>query len=305
MRSRRLRSRRSFWESPVTLFARFPSGDSFSKGITVKGTVNGIAGSFEIAVEEASNEGLPVALLWARERIRDLEEGDDANLSKGSRQVRKQKELRDNTIIDLSKRFNLISQLTSFVAVEEREEKDQATGEMVLREVPALVTMGWHGFGNILGDRRQAIFPSPPPPNYDCLSMPVGDYERRLMPERNSERRYDRESHIQFSICREVSSRRVGTISNKLDAKHGESGRIDDLLHILSLQKAHGGIEIDDQAAFILGLDINVMNQMAEEIEMITDSDKFILLSTAVVLVTLEKLFAIQRQIWEPIDPKE
>ena len=94
-----------FLGSPVTLFARFPSGDSFSKGITVKGAVNGIPRSFEIAVEEASNEALPVALLWARERIRDLEEGNDAKL--GSRQVRKQKELRDKTIIDLSKRFNL------------------------------------------------------------------------------------------------------------------------------------------------------------------------------------------------------
>ena len=97
---------------------------------------------------------------------------------------------------------------------------------------------------------------------------------------------------------------RVRTISNELDATHDESRRIDDLLHILSLQKAHGGIEIDDKAASILGLDLGVMNQMAEEIEMITDSDKYILLSTAVVLVTLEKLFAIQRQIWEPIIQK-
>jgi Ca-activated chloride channel homolog len=291
-----------FLGSPVTLFARFPSGDSFSKGITVKGALNGIARSFEIAVEEASNEALPVALLWARERIRDLEEGDDANLRKGSRQVRKQKELRDSTIIDLSKRFNLVSQLTSFVAVEEREEKDQATGEMVLREVPALVTMGWHGFGSVLGHIRQAFASCDY--NLAMPAMPVGDYERRLRPERNYERRSDRESQIRFSICREVSNRTVKTISKKFDAKDDESRRIDDLLHLLSLQKAHGGIEIDDQAAFILGLNLNEMIDMAEEIEMITDSDKFILLSTAVVLVTLEKLFAMQRQIWEPMVQK-
>ena len=183
-----------FLGSPVTLFARFPSGDSFSKGVTVKGAVNGIPRSFEIAVEEASNEALPVALLWARERIRDLEEGNDAKL--GSRQIRKQKESRDKTIIDLSKDFNLLSQLTSFVAVEEREEKDQATGEMVLREVPALVTVGWHGSGNILRHRPPAAFPGPRFADA-CLSLP----------DRYCELRSEREEpRCQFSLHSEHQS---------------------------------------------------------------------------------------------------
>ena len=73
------------------------------------------------------------------------------------------------------------------------------------------------------------------------------------------------------------------------------------MLHILSLQKAHGGIEIDDKAASILGFDLGLMNQMAEEIVI---TDKYILFSTAVVLVALEKLFTAQRQIWEPIIQK-
>ncbi len=278
-----------FLGSPITLFACCPSGDLSPKTITVKGTVNGVLRSYKLAVEEASDESLPVALLWARERLRDLEEGSDAK--QGSKQVWKQKESRDKVIIELSTRFNLISRLTSFVAVEKREEKDQATGEMLLREVPALVTVGWHGRGNILAHRPPAAFPGPQ------LS-----YDLRML-ERTHECLDAEESGIQFSLFK-LSKRSFSKRSEKVDLRGGQSEPIDDLLHILSLQKAHGGIEVDDKAASILRLDLGLMTRMAEGVEVTACSDKYILLSTAVVLVVLEKRFATQRQIWEPIIQK-
>ncbi len=51
-------------------------------------------------------------------------------------------------IVSLSKKYRVLSSLTSYVAVETRKEKDKAKGEIVLRKVPVMVTMGWHGLGS-------------------------------------------------------------------------------------------------------------------------------------------------------------
>jgi len=82
--------------------------------------------------------------------------------------------------------------------------------------------------------------------------------------------------------------------------KAAESGRIDALLHILSLQRPEGGIDLDEKSALVLGIDLCEMRNTARQIIVGIDLDKCILLSTAAVLVALEKHFASERLLWEP-----
>ena len=137
-----------FLESPVTIFARGKAGDFAGDCITVKGKVNGKERNWRVEVVETDHESLPLPLLWARERIMDLEESGD---ERGSRQVDRKKSKQQQAVLEISKRYGILSQSTSYVAVEERDEKDKTRGEVVLRKVPVLVTVGWHGAGSLFG----------------------------------------------------------------------------------------------------------------------------------------------------------
>ncbi len=273
-----------FLGSPVTVLACSESGELLPENIVIKGLLNGSPRLWEIAVEEADGDTLPLALLWARERIRDIEEGSDASLSRGSRQTRKQADPREKTLIDLSQRFNLLSSLTSFVAVESREERDRITGEVVLREIPTLVTIGWHGIESIRSSGmvyedarscRRSLHAQP------CLHS--------AMPSIMSE--------TSLSLFHSASP---GVSAPQRTMKAAESGRIDALLHILSLQRPEGGIDLDEKSALVLGIDLCEMRNTARQIIVGIDLDKCILLSTAAVLVALEKHFASERLLWEP-----
>ena len=94
----------------------------------------------------APHAGSLVAALWARQTIRDLEEGRSAlHPRRGSRQKRGRSadDRVKEEIVRLGTAYGLVSRHTSFVAVEEREEL--VDGEMVLRKVPVALTRGWHG----------------------------------------------------------------------------------------------------------------------------------------------------------------
>lgn len=273
-----------FFGSPVTLLARSLSGKSFPEKVTVRGLLNGNPESWEIAVEEADGDTLPLAILWARERIRDLEEGSDASQPRGSKQIRKQTESREKTLIDLSQRFNLLSSLTSFVAIEEREERDLTTGEVVLREIPTLVTIGWHGMGSVRWTgmvHQRAASPPQSFPGHVAMSLP--DPSRRA----------------EFSLSYDYLASPSQSLRRRT-SRSAKSERIDDLLHILSLQRADGGIEIDEKSASLLGIALGEIRHSAKQIIVGIDLDKVILLSTAAVLVALERHFASERSYWEP-----
>jgi Ca-activated chloride channel family protein len=137
-----------FLESPVTIFAKGNAGVFSQDWVTVNGKVDGRERTWQVEVLEANHENLPLPLLWAREKIRDLEESGD---ERGSRQADRKKSKQQQAIVEISKRYGVLSQSTSYVAVEQREEKDKTTGEVVLRRVPALVTVGWHGMGACSG----------------------------------------------------------------------------------------------------------------------------------------------------------
>jgi Ca-activated chloride channel family protein len=90
---------------------------------------------------ERASAGGPLPVLWARERIRELEDGE----RRGSAQQRGGLERRKAAIVELATRYGLASSETSFVAVEERPADARATEPAALRRIPVALTRGWGG----------------------------------------------------------------------------------------------------------------------------------------------------------------
>ncbi len=100
-----------------------------------------------------------VAILAARARIRELEEGSDWLSARGSQQKYRKATADRNEIIALSLRYGLMSRETSFVAVERRE--TPVIGDVKLRKVPVALTTGWGGLGQPLGRSSPYSFDMP------------------------------------------------------------------------------------------------------------------------------------------------
>ena len=136
---------------PATLFAKLGKG-TFPEKVWLEGKMDGKPVAWEVEVILSDEPTLPIPILWARERIRDLEgkiNGRDARRREGKadecREFLKQK------VIAISRTYGLLSQETDFVAVEERAEADKTVSLAAVRKVPVLVTAGWHGI-NVLRD---------------------------------------------------------------------------------------------------------------------------------------------------------
>ena len=234
--------------------------------------------NWEIPVIETGIGRLPVPVLWARERIRDLEESKDALMTTGSRQVRKKTIPWQEAVIELSKAYGLLSRLTSYVAVEERKEEDKTTGELVLRKVPSLVTYGWHGMD---GMGRTGMPPMATQFSYSP-SAPAIIYSK--FPDKS-------EFAKDYSVMDEFSHIPDGS------AKGKGSKRVDLLMNLLSLQCATGGFDLDSKTAKEIGFSFSTLEQIAGNSPGDPDQNLRIL-STAVILEILEVHFQSERFTW-------
>ena len=113
--------------------------------VTLTGTLAGEPFRTEVNLApQSATEGLTIGSLWARARIRDLEEHPDFFSARGSQQ-RRPRDTRDPAaeIAALGVRFQLCSRETSFVAIEHREVP--TTEQAQLRRIPIMLTNGWGG----------------------------------------------------------------------------------------------------------------------------------------------------------------
>jgi len=147
--------------TPLTVFARVPAarrapgeGDrsaaaGSARPVQVTLTATGPDGETRLTAaadlgRAAADEAVP--RLFAREAIRDLEEGRGAVVGGGSRQRDRQEARVKDTIVSLATRYALMSSYTSFVAVEKRdagEASDLPPAE--LRRIPVALLKDWHG----------------------------------------------------------------------------------------------------------------------------------------------------------------
>ena len=77
--------------------------------------------------------------------------------------------------------------------------------------------------------------------------------------------------------------------------------REDVLLAILSLQRAEGGMELDDLVAGSLGVSLKEIKTAAKQVRAGVKVDQFLLISTAIVLEVLRLNFPVERPVWEGV----
>jgi Ca-activated chloride channel family protein len=273
-----------FLDRPMTIFARCPDGAQSRGKLTLKGKIDGRERRWEIQVVDADPKGLPVPVLWARERIRDLE-GDGRAAGGGSGQAERKLGRRNKEIVAISKQYGLISGLTSFVAIEERKQKDKATGKIVVRKVPTLVTVGWHGMEGLLdrqGDARPSLA------GFMALSP-----EDSVHPRLRSLRRVRR-----MSCYMELPPERLSAEERR------EKRRTNLLSAILVFQRADGGFELEWTVVKSLGIKMEDLESIARTIKASGRINRFRALCTALVMKVLALHFGVERPRWNGVTRK-
>ncbi len=270
-----------FGGSPVTVCCKQEdsgrkAGKVAAGTLSIKGKLGGRSRKWELEIVDLKAPDLPIPALWARERIRDLEGSGGESAERGSRQTERKARMIRDTIVLLSRKYGVLSSLTSYIAVEKRQEKDTATGERGLRKVPVLVTMGWHGIGSVTGARPMVMYHMP----VDAMgSTPRAGHSRKLiMPARGE----------MMQAYREIGAGRI-----RATRKPGSSAT-DILTEIFSLQDVDGSFEISAKVARMLGIKVAELRKAAKGINADSDVDRFRVLSTAVILKVLAVHFPAQ-----------
>ncbi len=142
----------------VTLFGRVAGGEKGSA--TLSATIGGEEVQSVVFLEASDGSGGPstvagaIATLWARRKIRELEESDAWTGRGGSgqrdRKAGKPEERRreiEGQLVELGKSFGLVSSATSYVLADERSGAQRAETRARLLRVPGQLTRGWGGHG--------------------------------------------------------------------------------------------------------------------------------------------------------------
>ncbi len=261
----------------ISILARIADGRGLPEEVTISGKAGSTNKMFTLNMQEICGGNIPVPLLWARESIRDLEEGTTGISDRGSKQTQRKENRIKEKIIEISKEFGLISRETSFVAIEKREEKDRTMGEVVLRKVPVNLTDGWHGVGS---------------PGFQSQLPRINLFMHAMQPS----------SPDSAYISEELS--REGSLSENVSMEPRRYTAQDILLMILSLQRAAGGFMITRDAASILGIDFSDIKERSKIITVEETIDRFILLSTAIILMLLKKKFDHMKDSWSAVVQK-
>jgi Ca-activated chloride channel family protein len=120
----------------LTVFARVESGSTDHVELAAGGATFRVP----LDLERPEADG-PIPTLWARECIREL---DDLESRGGSQQRRAEADQRRRArLVELGTRYGLVSSATSFVAIEERADKDRTNQPAELRRIPVALTTGW------------------------------------------------------------------------------------------------------------------------------------------------------------------
>ncbi len=123
----------------VSCFGRFQ--DSGPGQVSL--TVGGKSWTLPIRPEDATEDFL-VPTLWARHRIRDLESGLTGRGGSFQRLKTKERRRREE-MVELGRRYGLLSSATSYVAIEERPPGERSDLVAELRKIPVALTTGWGG----------------------------------------------------------------------------------------------------------------------------------------------------------------
>jgi hypothetical protein len=103
----------------VSIFARITGVVAEHESVKIAGETRSGFRTWDIGLS-VFDEGMPIPILWAREKIRDIEEGN----IQGSRQRERTDRKSSQDIIEISSKFGIVSSETSFIGIERRSESE-------------------------------------------------------------------------------------------------------------------------------------------------------------------------------------
>jgi hypothetical protein len=163
--------------------------------------------------------------------------------------------------------------------------KDKQTGEVVLRRVPTLVTIGWHGVGSVRGVQA-AISGYGPGVKMQKVMMADMSMPARPFPPPCSS----------FLPDVAVGKARMGEVMS-LRSDGGAPTDMDLLMELLSLQRVDGGFDLDEAMLERLGIEPADVAAAAKAVPGDRNAARRAL-HTAIVLAVLETRFADERGTW-------
>jgi Ca-activated chloride channel family protein len=200
--------------------------------------------------------GTTVATLAARARIRELEESPEWAGARGSRQQDRKAAGVSREIVELAKKYSLISRETSFVAVERRT--TPVVGEIALRRIPIALTSGWGGVSRLVGASAHWQVASAPMQHMSRLTVDAVD----LHPTAETVRLWDMARRTTGSTLDKFTRFTGGLGAGQPDEGHTLSQlrrhrqTPTGLSALVNLQRANGSWDLTEDLARAIGHDL-------------------------------------------------
>ena len=285
----------AFFGQTTSIFARLKAGSGANARVRITGDTRSGARSWAVPLEPVPRE-LPIPLLWARETIREIEEG--RNVAAGSRQQERRKEKSRQEIIALSRQYGIVSSETSYVGIEKRADADRSTEEMELRKVPVMLTAGWGGVSSSGVDQGAAVFCRVMNPS----AVLFGEKDHNLtlsllQDDTGGSGGTSESSHAYDTLKGPFYS--IQSFMKKAHPARRAAQEEDLLLALLSCQQAGGGFAVAGSLLKKVGL--AELRGLAKEITIKNKGDKVMLLVTLAVLLVLEMRFEARKGEWESV----
>jgi Ca-activated chloride channel family protein len=277
----------------LRVFARIPG--KLPETVALKCNTPAGPRSWSVPVRDAPDPAGVLPSLWARAMIRALEEEDGVQQSATTITARSAK---GKQLIDLSKRYNLLCCLTSFIAIEHRSLEDRNEGKPELRRVPVMLAAGWGGV-EALADRSvdagslmssmpapaQFLSLAPAPPAARGGGAPAGAGMAAA-----------------FGLVRRAFG---GGTPPPAQASEAESlAPTDPLIQLLARQDAHGSFESVSAAElrtwaarFDVGAMLNAIDELFDQAKL-PAAPRSKIRQTLLVLLVLRLTFAGRQATW-------
>lgn len=255
-----------FQNDTISIFCKFKGKSDEMKVVKLKGFLNNSPVEWSIPVNATVENGEFIPKLWAREMINVLEHMPAQR--SGSKQHGRKENLIKEQIIQISKEHGVISKETSFVAIESRTEAEKTKGESILKKVPVMLTKDWGGIKKI-------------------KNMNFCVYSGRNP----------------FATRATRATRATSATEAWNDLKSFRSN-IHIAIKMLHSQQPNGGFMIDKEISERIGTTLPEIKKISKNIISGIKTDKFLLLSTAIVLIYLEKKCNDTKYMWGSIVEK-
>jgi Ca-activated chloride channel homolog len=294
----------------VTLSCRAPSGPK----------------RWGVPVPEARDDGGVIATMWARRTIQSLEEVN--NLHRERYAAAGTRSTAAATLVNLSKEFNLLSSLTTFLAVEHRSVEERNEGRPTLRRVPVALAEGWGDIqlfrrGAFTGEETRLLGLAAPAGAGATIDKTIDSTlksfdksvdrsggPRFSVSRRKASKPSDAEGSGLLDLCRESEASEDGAAPARAIAPPGSvtagagRGPLDELYAVLSAQSANGSFAPRQTTWDLLRAHGFNTAQWPKEIEHSAPAmaggllDRDAVVRTTVALLVLRRRFPDYEPLW-------